>query len=218
MKAVSIKTIGDWNAKVGVMLDQALQVSVDVFRRSAGQACKHAVILMAQSLASKRNALTPSSKVRRKVQYDSKGVPFVEVWNQAERTPRKVYKWFFKDDESKWEAVKIIKNRGLAQKSWMWGLGQWGAPQTTKPISGLSEVLYRESREKVEAIKRNKLPYIEKIVSSSAIEQASQRASNKIMAQAARKMESQWKRSLKGRNSMLARSVSSYFLPEATTT
>ena len=233
MNAFSIKTIGDWNKDISVTLDRAIQISSDVFKRSAEQAVKHAVILMAQSLASKSNPITPTAKTTRPVLSDSKG-EYVEVWQQGASAPGKLYKWTFSRvhdaqgnlremknfsgsamDIDGWNKVQIIKRAGLARKSWMWGLGQWGGKGETKPISGTSEVLFTESAEKVEAIKRNKLGYITKILPSGWATEAATRASNKIMAQAARKMEKQWVSALKGGNAGMARSVSSYFLPEA---
>lgn len=232
MNAFTIKTIGDWNRDIAVTLDRAVQVSTDIFKRSAEQAVKHAVILMAQSLSSKGgNALTPTAKPRREIKTDRKG-EYVEIYRQGSSEPKKVYKWFYSKvhdswgnlkqvsnftgasmDDAGWEKAQVIKNAGLSRKSWMWGLGQWGGKGETQPVSDAYEVSFSKTSEKVEAIKRNKLGYITKIMPANWAEEAASRASNKIMAQAARKMEAQYISALKGSNAGMARAVSSYFLP-----
>ena len=60
---VSLRTVGKWDKQIGVPLDSALAVSMDIMGRSGQEACKHAIILMAQSA----RAITPQSPKLRKV-------------------------------------------------------------------------------------------------------------------------------------------------------
>ena len=59
----TMRTVGNWSQKMAVPLSDALKVSKDLFRRSGPDACKHAVILMAQSA----KVATPQSKPNRPV-------------------------------------------------------------------------------------------------------------------------------------------------------
>jgi hypothetical protein len=224
MQAASFQMVGDWRKQMRTTLDQAIAVSVDVFKRTAPEACKHGVILMAQSLASGNKPITPISKKTRPVLHDSRGLSYVEFWRQGKNTPNRVYKFtssYFKDGKShggeypNWEKVQIIRNAGLARRSWMWGLAALGGKEEGRAISGLSEVFFTETKRMVMAVKRNKLGYIGKIMPAGWIEEVSQRATNKIMGQAARKMQQQFSAALRGPNAGLARSVQSFFLPEA---
>ena len=64
--AVSIKMLGDWRKEVGVPLRDALAVSMDICGRTGEEACKHAIILMAESA----RALARQAPKNRKVQHD----------------------------------------------------------------------------------------------------------------------------------------------------
>jgi len=192
----TMRTVGNWSQKMAVPLSDALKVSKDLFRRSGPDACKHAVILMAQSA----RAMTPQAKKNRKVMSDSRG-KYVQ-YDRPGKNPAKVYKWMFNRGESvssrhgdfkgTWEGAKRIQNRGLAKRSWMWQL-----EARRKPISGASLVAFtKEGTEQVGYVKHNKLDYILKIMPAGWLAAVTQKATNKIMAQAGRKLGKQFQRAL----------------------
>lgn len=85
-----------------------------------------------------------------------------------------------------------IGNRGLARRSWMWGLRAFGLDEGdaeykgVKPDVQMHEVLDRSACGYVMV---NRLRYINKIMPEGFEETLASRASNQIMAQAARRME-----------------------------
>jgi len=229
MDIVSFKMVGDWRAKMHTSLGWAIVVSQDVFGRSAGEACKHAVILMAQSA----RAITPIAKERRAILNDDRG-EYVERWRQGWSNAQKIHKWMFSKvhdskgniiqvknftgssmDDAGWAKAQIIRNHGLAKRAWMWGLTSWGGTEERGAIPGVSAVFFNQTAMKVEAIKQNKLNYINRIMPGGWENDVATKATNKIMAQAARKMERLFLSTLQGGNSLMAQSVQSFFLPEA---
>lgn len=224
MQGTSFKIVGNWRAKVHTTLSQALQVSIDVFHREAGQAVKHAVILMAQSAASKGNPVTPTAKKRRELLSNAQG-QFVERWRQGWSNAQKIYKWKFHQtanflgnegyDAAGWEKAQIIKAPGLARRSWMWGLAEWGGKEERRAIPGTYETAFKQTKEMVEAVKRNKLGYINKIMMPGWEAIVATRATNKILAQSAKKMEKKFTSMINAGGAMNSRMLASYFLPEA---
>lgn len=215
------KMVGDWNKTMKTTMDMALNASITVYGRTAEQAVKHAVIRMA--IAAK--ARTPKSRERRKVLSDKNG-KYVEAWRQGYRNPFKLHKWKFystknhRGDEgfnaTGWEKAQIIKNRGLAKRSWMWGLSKWGAPtDQRKEISGTSEVFFRKADRVVTAVKRNKLGYIDVIMPGGWAKEAEQAAANIIMKQAQMKMERDFSKAIKSGGIVAQSNVSQYFIGEA---
>ena len=192
--ATTIKAVGNWNQKMAVTLDRALAVSRDLFRRSGPQACRHAVILMAQS-ASK---MAPKAKKNRKVEYEGKN-RYVTTYSKdqggSHYGPKRVYQRQFalgsdRPLEGTWEKAKLIANCGMAKRSWMWGLKQ-GKGYGPKGSSGVGT--FKVGLDRVGFYKRNKLSYILKIMPSGWLRQVTEMATNRIMAQAARKLEKQFK-------------------------
>jgi hypothetical protein len=92
-----------------------------------------------------------------------------------------------------WEEAKRIGNRGLAKRSWLWGLAAFGVNVDSTPIPGTSKV-YAIRGELVNGyIKEVKLNYILKAMPQGweALVQLS--AGNRIMGMARDKLLREWK-------------------------
>lgn len=215
--AITLKTLGEWDKEIGVPLKDALRVSIAITGRTGEEACKHALILMAESA----RAMTPKSKKNRKVHNDSIG-KFVGVYRQQKgNRVTRLYEFAFSEDnpdriEGTWEQAKLIGNRGLAKRSWMWGLNRLGvAKREGKEISAASRV-YSVTRETVSGyIKENRLNYITKIMPAGWEREVTRKATNKIMAQAQRKIERQWQSAMRRRTRSQVRSINQFFLKAA---
>ena len=197
--ATTLIPVGNWQAEVSGMLNRALGASVGICGRTGEEACRHALILMAQSA----RALAIKAKAKRPVLHDATLGPYVEIFKK-DRSRMKSYKWQHPDE---WENTKTIGNRGLAKRSWMWGLERIGGKSEGRAIAGTSK-LYTITSEKANGyVKENRLDYIQKAMPAGWELTVATRATNKIMAQAARKVEAQFR--AQGRTA--ARSVSSFF-------
>jgi len=210
--AVSLKTLGAWDKKVGVPLRDALAVSMDVIGRTGEEACKHALILMAQSA----RAITKQAPANRKTMRDEHG-QYVENWRRGRGEPQKLYKWMFDGTEQEripgtWENARKIGNRGLAKRSWMWGLARLKPMHTGKAIPGTSRV-YSITGENVNGyIKENRLDYVTKAMPAGWEGDVERRAGNKIMAQARQRLERQWQAAIRRRERRAAVAVRQLFL------
>ena len=204
---VTITPSNNWLGEMEKTLTNALAVSMQVMGRTGADACKHALILMAQSA----RAITPKAKNKRQVHKDEHGA-YVDYYKHVEggqvsRRAVKYYKWMFesqsgaKQNETlntimgrnfmNWDWARRINHSGLAKRSWMWGLK--GAER--KPIPGTCNVfsIQNDSTQVYGYIKENKLSYITKIMPAGWEQAVAQKATNKIMKQAAMKMERAWR-------------------------
>lgn len=164
----------------------ALQVSMDVWNRNATEATKHMLIVMAQSAA----AATPQAKRTRPVLRDDHG-EYVVVYKQN-RGHFPVYKWMAEGKNKSWDRLQNIRNRGLAKRSWLWGL-----KAGSKPIAGTSRVdPIRSGARMVGWQKTNSLGYIDKIMPSGYQQEAEQKAINKVMKLAEMKMVREFEREI----------------------
>lgn len=205
--------LGNWGAQVGVGLRDALAVSINVMGRTGEQACKHALILMAQSAA--KLSKGKSRAKNRRIQKDEHG-KFVEVYTQKRREPRKVYDWMFSDSRQEridgtWENAKRIGNKGLAARSWLWGLKRLGGKPKSAPISGTSKVYTIRGKQSSGYVKDNRLSYIHKAMPTGWESQVAQLATNKIMKQAAMKTERKWKSAMRRKQKQQERTLQSFF-------
>jgi len=217
----SIKMVGDWRKEIGVPLRDALAVSMDVIGRTGAEACKHAIILMAQSA----RALTPKSKKKRPVMRDMalNGAEYIEVYKK-DGTKSRIHKFRFNAiEQSKsgalqgsWEDARNIANSGLAKKSWMWGLkGLLAAASVGKPIHGVTTLRTILGQNSSGYILTDKMSYLMKILPAGWEQSVATSAGNKIMAQARNKIERDWKREMNHarRGGLMAgRGLSQYFL------
>ena len=197
---VGLKILGNWRKEVGVPLGDALAVSMDVMLRNGKEACKHAMILMAQSA----RALTKKAKANRPIKTNNAGAEYVEIYRQGER-PFRRYKFQYDTDDPKWKAEGTWKDakriperrRGLAKRSWMWGLAKLKPGMHTGwAIPGLSKVWAITGTQWSGYIKENRLPYVQKIMGPGWEAKVTTTAGNKIMAQARNKIESKWRREM----------------------
>ena len=212
---VSIKMIGDWKKEIGVPLRNALAVSMDVTGRTGAEACKHAIILMAQSA----RALTPQSKKKRKVERDASnyGAEYVNVWSKGRES--RFYRWnFLRKSKAKgtWEQAQQIKNRGLAKRSWIWGLKALGKTMAgSRPMSGIAIVKSILGEKSSGYILTDRMSYLLRILPAGWEQSVAMKAGNKIMAQARDKLQRQWKcemlRNMRSRRQAIA-GISKYFL------
>jgi hypothetical protein len=202
----SIRAVNDWRAEVHTSLTTALQVSRDVFHRTAAQATKHAIILMGQSA----RALTKQAKARRPIEHEKGKAPFVTVYTQ--RGNYRVHKWQAEQRGADgWERVRRIGRRGLAKRSWMWGLSQIkgdvegftgaGAAGTAgaagRPIAGVTQTYEVTSgRDVVGHLMENRLSYLERILPGGWLATVEQKAINLVMKRAEMKMVEDFQRDI----------------------
>ena len=191
----SIQMIGDWRTNMNLRMKDALAVTMAVSGRSLAEACKHAIILMAQSAA----ALTKQSKKKRRVKRE-KGLEYVETYKK-DGSISKLFKFKFDeradDVRGTWEQAQIIKGRGLAKRSWMWGLKSLSKKMTTgRPIRGVG-YLYKILTAKVGGfVLKNNLHYITKALPPGWKQQVERSAAKKSMKQSENKLKRDWARAV----------------------
>jgi hypothetical protein len=217
----SIRAVNNWRAEMHASMSDALRVSRDVFNRNAAQATKHMIIVMAQSA----RAMTKQSPGYRPSKTDEHG-EYVERWDDGKVS--KIYRWMFSQSylereaasrgyggeagmrryvagRGTWEGATTIRNRGLAKRSWMWGLsgirgdiaGYMGAGAAKRAIPGVSvgsEI--RRGSQVVGHMITNRLGYLLKILPSGWQAAVEQKAVNKVMKQAEMKMVKEFERDI----------------------
>jgi len=224
----SIEAIGNWDAQIGASLSDALRASVEICGRTGEEACKHALILMAKSA----RALTRQAPKNRPIEHDfafGKDMPFVtRFW--PNRQPTRKYKFQYskryqrenpgKAPPGTWEQAKEIRQRGLAKRSWFWGLSKIGGPRSEgAPIPGVSRVYSFVGAKSAGYVKENRLGYLLRpgVMPGSWKHQVQTAAANKIMKQAANKLMMLWRQKMgyrtKGKNlpTLSNRELADYF-------
>lgn len=212
--AVTLKLLGDWKSAVGVPLRDALAVSMDVMGRTGEEACRHALILMAQSAG----AITKKAPANRPVLRNQAGAEYIEAYQQGSKKPARIYKFQFETDdpqwkvEGTWQNARKIGNRGLAKRSWLWGLAKLGARSAGRALNGTSRV-YAITGETVNGyVKEDRLSYILKALPAGWEADVALRAGNKIMAQAKMKLERLWMARIRRRDRAAGLAIRSLFL------
>ena len=182
----SIRAVGDWSKEMRVPLSNAMAAAVDLIGKSGRQACEMAMVYMARSA----RAMTKQAKKNRKEMSSAGNRKYVEKFYKDSKI-RKLYKHNFPDDKGHtWEWAKEIRARGLAKRSWFWGIaGLRGGSESSKPIPGVSTLIEILRPMECGLIMTNKLKYIFKAAGSGVEKAAADKASNQIMAQAAKKLE-----------------------------
>jgi hypothetical protein len=181
-----------------VPIANAIAASIELTGRSGKQEVTRAMILMARSA----RAATKQSAKKRKVKKDQYG-EYIEPL--GEYSQKKIYKWQVgpnrRQSESEtrpnvlqfktWEDVQTIRNRGLAKRSWFWGLeGLNKAPAAErKPIPGTVELQEFLSSSGCGLVLTNRLGYIFEAAPRNVAEIAAQKASTQIMRSAAKTLE-----------------------------
>jgi hypothetical protein len=177
----TLKTVGDWNAQIDIPLNNALAASIDLTGRSGKAACEHAMILMAKS----SRTATKQSPKKRPLQKEGRKT-FITLYNSKSQY-KKFYR-FGKDDED-FKRARFIRNRGIAKRSWMWGVGKLLKANPFKPIPGVATLDEMLSSSGCGLILTNRLKYINSAAPAGLEEMVARKASDQIMAQAAKKME-----------------------------
>jgi hypothetical protein len=206
--SVALQIVGDWDREMKVPLGNALAASVELTGKSGRAACEHAMVLMAQSASS----MTEMAKKNRKVQSAGKGVKYVVKQYQngkahriyrgmpkPHRTSQKIIEGDFTEEKAwavkdgVWPMAKRIHEQGLARRSWFWGLS--GLSTSTqknkggKKIPSVTTMAQFLSDTKCGLILTNRLGYINKVTPPNIEQQAAAKATNRIMATAARAVE-----------------------------
>tara|TARA_B100001013_G_C24559897_1_gene422059 strand:- start:22 stop:729 length:708 start_codon:yes stop_codon:yes gene_type:complete len=232
-KSVTLEPAGDWNLEIKGSLTNALYVSIAILGRTGEEACRHALILMAQSA----RKLTVKSRKNRRVQRDPtfKGENrFVEVYRKGSAAPSRLFKFRFDGNSGAsipgtWDKAKLIGNAGLAKRSWFWGLStlkgkgkRHGARINSvsksiagmtqaKPIAGVATVSKISTRNTGGYILDNSLGYITDALPAGWEGTIERRAGNRIMAMAKKRMERDCARAIRRRVRGVRTDLSSWF-------
>ena len=193
MSAIAFEMVGDWSKELKVPLQSALEASIELTGKSGRDGAKRAMILMAASAS----ALTPRAKKNRKIHRDKSG-RYVNRWTKAKRGHYKFYDFMLNNPGypefaqiTNWDQAKRISGRGLAKRSWMWGLkGIKKSP--SKPIEGVGTLEEVIGDTVSGFVSTNRLKYVRKIMPGGWEKTVAERASNRIMAQVAKKIEKQF--------------------------
>ena len=194
-QATAMRATADFREGIRVPLEDALHASVHILGRSGLEACKHAVILMAQSA----RKITKQAKKNRKVERGANGRDYIEVFRQS---PKEALTIWLPEKERKPTTYanmvayfKPIKRAGLAKSSWFWG----GAGRSTG-----GDVPQSDVKEKTTSFGLlpdgsgwelvNKLAYIThpNVLPSGWEADVSQKAANRIMHEVSRKVFPAW--------------------------
>ena len=190
--------VGDWQKQMEGPLNGALQASVEISGRTMAEACKHAIILMAQSA----RALTPQAKKNRRVLREgAKGRHYLEKYQKGHW----MTKWYLPNPKTQPEEYaemlanfRPIASRGLAKRSWMWGLrGLDSSKAGTRPMAGIANTRTVFGPDMAGYILTNRLSYLLKIMPAGWKQTVATKAGNKIMKQAKMKLERKWQAAMR---------------------
>lgn len=183
---ITLKAVGKWNDRINVPLSNALFASTEMLGKTGYKACEMALVYMAKSAGSKTGKLTKQSIKKRKIDKTGKYGDRI-VFREGSETEKKMYVWNLTKPI---EEMRTIRLRGLAKRSWMWGLKDF---HNVKPdghaIRNAGDVRVFTGETMCGISLRNKLPYIDKVIVSNLQEVVSKRATNSIMYQVARNVE-----------------------------
>lgn len=193
----SIRIIGNWKNQMDIPLRESLYVSRDVMGRSALEAVKHCIIVMAKMARS----LTVKSKKNREIQGRGAGV-HVDIWRNKSggHFSYPFFKWMASDQGGKrkatWAQAKRIGASGLAKRSWMWGLRSLNQGSDGKVIPGVASLQSIKEENRIGYILQDRLSYITKAMPAGWESMVEHKATKQILATAARKLEQMWRRSM----------------------
>jgi hypothetical protein len=201
MSETGIKTVGEWGPQVENPLRYALAMSMTVLGKELVEACKHAIILMAQAA----RKMTPQSLRYRPVASDVwTHSEYVEVFRQN-KPPTRIFKFMFGDPKrggagatmpGTWKDAQKIANRGLASRSWMWGPAQWLKQDSSKPIPGVTTIFAVNTGNYAGYILPDRIVYLEKIMPAGWKQAVETSAANKILWQVKNKIIGLYARTL----------------------
>ena len=150
--SIVIEALGDWGKQIQIPLERAMTASMQQFGKSSDQVTKQ----MMDFETTSARVLTPEAQKTREVMFNPyfrhlmKRSQYKKYSKDANRY-RGYFKyaaWFFKqppklpafrygNDMTK---LAKIARRGLAQRSWRWGLQPLGIPSEWNPIQGTQEL------------------------------------------------------------------------------
>lgn len=199
---VAIKTVGDWRKQVDVKMKDVLGATMETTGRSLAQITKQAIILMARSA----RTLTKQSPKKRKLRKDSHG-EYITIYKEDE-SASSLYKFRFLEKKATqlatwghnrgmlkgtWEQAQIIKNRGLAKRSWFFSLPDvFGGEKARKPMRGVG-YLKKILTDKVGGfILVNRLDYLPKILPAGWLQVVENNVKKQLLYKAEQKLLRQW--------------------------
>jgi hypothetical protein len=204
---------------------------MDIFGRTGFDASAHCIIMMAESagaaahIAPKKRPVFPNQSFRHLLKKDGTAGPGgrYSAMKRAGKDMAAYYKYValrpvWEEGFSRpiygnhKEKIEKIGRRGLARRSWMWGLSAIGGRDGSRPIAGTFSISQIHERDAVGLIKQNKLKYIVKAMPSGWEDMVAQKAENKIMKQAAMKIERDFERAAV-RSRWAAESYARNFVP-----
>jgi len=221
----NIRMVKDWRKEMNVSLNGALNATHEIAGRSLAEACKHAIILMAQSASKMARVAMKKRPVAADIRTHAE---FIEIYRQNKPVTR-IFKHMFGDPKrggagavlkGTWQQAQIIKNRGLAKRSWMWGLKALNVPQGQgkKPIPGVGWLKKISTPTHGGFILGNNLSYILKVMPAGWQAAIKQLVANKIMKQAQMRLERQWQNEMRRQRraaGRVAADLGKYFLRAA---
>jgi hypothetical protein len=210
---VTLTPVGNWTQQTHTGLSNALAASMNIMNKTGEQACRQAIIFMAQSAGKLAKG---SRRKNRQIHTDEHG-KYVNIYTQKRSDPYKAYEWMFSDDNMQerikgtWENAKKIGSKGLAQRSWLWGLKRLGGRPKSAPIAGTSIVQTIRGPDASGYVKVNKLSYILKAMPAGWESMVAQSATNRILKIAAGKMERQAAAAQRRQTRQRERALQSFF-------
>lgn len=198
--AMQVQLRPDSAEAVEAGLRQAFAVSMDVMLRSPKEALKHAMILMAQSAGK----LAKRAPARRKIQEDhttGRKLRFVEILSQK-APPSRLYEFQFAENhpgrlQGTFQDAQRIGQRGLAGRSWTWGLRRLGVEPKGRAIPGVATLIDVRSPDTVGYILKNALSYMLHAMPPGWEATVQTLVTHKIMHQAKLKLERDWQAAMR---------------------
>lgn len=191
-RPITIRALGDWKHEIGVRLSTALAVVVENTGKTGAEACAKGMVNMAQSA----RVLTPTAKKNRPVLRNEHGLEYIEVYRQSGAVA-KLFRFRYQGRSSDpkpaftWEEARLIAHKGLAKRSWFWGLrGLPGAPAFEgKPMRGVVTLFTIKGNQTAGYELTDRIKFLSKILPAGWSQRVEQAVVNRIMAQARKKME-----------------------------
>lgn len=221
VSANQIKFIGDWSKEIDVPLQNAMNIGIELAGESGAKACRRAIIYMANAAKNLTKIAPKKRKVRRDKDVPGRGGEYVETYT-GEGAVSRLYRFMFSDPffatvVGKFEDAVKIGARGLARRSWFWGLSEIMPPKDSRPpIPGVGKLHTILGQNESGYMLENRLNYIDQVTPANVENQAARKASERIMAAEANKMMRRFGTSIRElkRSTGLKRStdVGRYFL------
>jgi hypothetical protein len=211
---------GNWEGKMADRLENILARSVQITGKTGEQTLQRAMITMSKTLAGagsgSTEALTPIAPARRlvepnprfahllrKKQYKAQMIKNPSLryryfkfrsWKltQESRGMRELFSNYLTRPPAKQRDIGKIGNRGLARRSWMWGLGAFGVSTARAGIPGVATLAGVVEGRMAGYVKENRLAYVEGILPGGWEKEAERRAGAIIMHTDARRLETAW--------------------------